>query len=84
MFTDDPAVSRRGRGMETLGQKDTETGRVEVGARSNDTLLGQAADFPGNVSQQIHWVGNDEKNRVRTVLDKFRDDSLEDISISLD
>jgi hypothetical protein len=30
------------------------------------------------------WITNDEKNGIRAVLDKFGNDSLEDVSISLD
>lgn len=38
----------------TLSHQVTETSRVQVGAASNDTVFGKAAQFPGHISQNIH------------------------------
>lgn len=39
---------------ETLGHQVTETSRVQVGAASDDAVLGKTAQLPGHVGQDVH------------------------------
>lgn len=42
----------------------TEPSRVQVGAAANDTMLGQAAQFPSYIGQNINWFKQKTQNRV--------------------
>ena len=54
MFSQDPAVEAAGVDPELLGHQEAEACRVQVGAAADDTVLGEAAQFPGDISQHVN------------------------------
>lgn len=55
MLSDDPTMAARGVEVEVLSHEVAETGRIQVGARANDTVTGEAAQLPGHIGQDVHW-----------------------------
>ena len=54
MFTDDPAMSRVGGDIESLREMEPETSRVQVAARADYAVLGQARYLLRHVRQDVH------------------------------
>lgn len=54
MFSQDPSVEAAGVNSHFVGQQETEAGRVQVGATTNDAVLRKAAQFPGYIGQHIN------------------------------
>lgn len=54
VLSNDPAVATAGVQVELLSHQVAETGRVQVGAAADDAVLGQTAQLPGYVGQDIH------------------------------
>lgn len=52
-----PAIEGAGVDAETFGHQVTEAGGVQVGAAADDTVLGQAAQLPGDVGQHVDCGG---------------------------
>lgn len=57
MLSDDPTMAARRMQVEFLSHDVAETSRVEVSARANHTVTGEATQFPGNIGQDVHWEG---------------------------
>mmetsp|Transcript_9131 Transcript_9131/g.22402 ORF Transcript_9131/g.22402 Transcript_9131/m.22402 type:complete len:221 (+) Transcript_9131:701-1363(+) len=73
-----------GRGhTQTLTHERAQTGGVQVGSRPDDAFLGQTAQLPCHPRQDVHRVGNDQKETVGTVLHQLGDDAFEDFDVTL-
>ena len=76
MLSNDPAVAAWRRNAQLLADEVSQTSRVQVGATANDTVSWQTAELPGDIGQDVDWIGNDQEQRVRTVLDQSGDHTL--------
>lgn len=54
MLSNDPAMTARGVEVELLSHQVAETGRVQVGARADDAVTWEAAQFPCHIGQDVH------------------------------
>lgn len=54
MLSKHPAIKWTGMDAKALGHQVAEAGRVQVSATANDTVLGQATQFPGHIGQHVH------------------------------
>lgn len=54
MLANNPAVAAGRMEVELLSHDVAETGRVQVGARANDTVTGQATELPCHIGQDVH------------------------------
>ena len=75
MLADDPAVAAWRSDAQLLADKVSQTSRVQVGATADDSVGWQAAELPSDVGQDVDWIGDDQEEGVRTVLDKSWDHS---------
>ena len=56
MFSQDPPVEAAGVDSQFVSHQEAEAGRVQVGAAADDAVLGEAAQFPGHVGQNVHCL----------------------------
>lgn len=54
MFSQDPPVEAAGVNSHSVSHQKAEAGWVQVGATTDDAVLGKAAQFPGYISQHIN------------------------------
>lgn len=54
MLAQHPAVEGAGVDAKLFGHHLTKASRVQVGAAADDAVLGETAQFPGNVGQHIN------------------------------
>lgn len=54
MLSDDPAMAAGGVDFQPLAHQEAEAGGVQVGAAANDAVLGEPAELPGHVGQDVH------------------------------
>lgn len=54
MFANDPAVARRRGDVHPLTHEEPEPGRVEVRARTDDPVLGETAQLPRHVTENVN------------------------------
>ncbi len=57
MFSQNPSVEAAGMDAQPLGHQIPEASRVQVGPAADDAVLGQAAQLPGHICQNIHCAG---------------------------
>ena len=58
MFSQDPAIEAARVDPQFFGHQEAEACGVEVCAAADDTVFGKAAQFPGDVSQNINCKRN--------------------------
>lgn len=83
MFADDPAVAWSRSDIQTLWHQKSKPWWIQIGAGADDTILGQTAQLPRNICQDIDWIRYHQQNRIWTVVHQLRNDSLENVSIAL-
>ncbi len=54
VLAQDPAVEAAGVDSQFVGHQEAKACRVQVGAAPDDAVLGEAAQFPGYISQNIN------------------------------
>ena len=84
MFADNPSVSGRGSDIESFRKEETKAGGIQIGAGTNDAFLRQTAQLPGDISEQIDGIGDDQQDRVGTVLYQFGDHAFQNVRVALD
>ncbi len=57
MFSQNPSVEAAGMQAQPLAHQIPEASRVQVGPAADDAVLGQAAQLPGHVCQNVHCTG---------------------------
>lgn len=57
MFSQDPAVEAAGVDPQLVGYQEAESRRVQVGATTDDAVLGEPTQFPGHVGQHVDCRG---------------------------
>lgn len=57
MLSQDPAVEAAGVDPQLVGYQKAESCRVQVGAAANDSVLREAAQFPGHIGQHVDCQG---------------------------
>lgn len=62
--------------IKMISNEETETGGVQVGAGTNDTVGGETGEFPSDVGENIHGVGNDEEDTIRGITNQRGNDLL--------
>lgn len=64
--------------VEKRGDFGAEASGVENGTGADNAILGEAGVFPDEIGEDVHRVGNDEKNAVKTRLHDFFDHGFDD------
>jgi hypothetical protein len=54
MFSYDKPVNTLRGETQLLGKEDSEPHRIQIGAGSNNTVLGESAQLPADVSEDVH------------------------------
>lgn len=67
-----------------VGDQESESGRVEIRARSDDPVGGEAGELPGNVGEDINRVGDDEQDGIGRVVGEAWDDVGEERQVPLE
>jgi len=79
----DEPVNAVSSNVEALSQQMTETRRVKHRTRRDDSVFRQTAELPRDPGHDVARVSDDDDDSVRTVLDNFRHDALEDADVLL-
>ena len=64
-----------------IGDQEPEPRRIEIRPGPDNPIGREPRQFPGNISQDINRVRNNEQNSIRGVLNKRRNDLPEEIDI---
>lgn len=72
MLADDVPVAGGGGDAELLREQVAEARRVQVGPGAEYAVLGQSAQLPRHVRQDVHWVTRDYQDGVRAVFHQLR------------
>ena len=83
MFSNNVAMATRGCYTHLLTHLDVETRGIEGAAAAHDAFLGEAADTPRYVRQDVDGIGDDQQKTVGAVLRELRDDKFEDFHVLL-
>src|SRR3954468_23072100 len=84
MFADNVGVNTAWIDVEVFAQEMAETRGVENRPRAYDTVGGQARPPQREVGEDVHRIGCDEDDSVRTVLRDLRNDLAEDCCVAID
>src|ERR1043165_2639407 len=84
VFADDVSMAALWANPESLSEHVSEARRVEHRSRSDDAVLGESAQFPGDPGHDVTRVADDDEDAVRTVLGEVRDDAFEDVDVLLE
>lgn len=83
MLSNDPSMTTACCNIQPLAHQEPKPTRIQIRARPNHPVLRQPAQLPCHVGEDVHGVTHNQQYTIRTVLHQLRDDTLEDVRVTL-